>query len=78
MQLKNIAKERNNYLDEINQLKLELNEAKRLIDNQYNNSNYDNLEDNSQSELGFFSIIILIIGNKYKEKKFFFFIRRNL
>lgn len=66
MQLKNIIKERNSYLDEINQLKLELHEAKRLIDNQYNNSNYDNLGDNSQSKLSFSVITILIIVHMYK------------
>lgn len=55
MQLKNIAEEKRNYLNEINQLKLELQEAKRLNDNQYNGSE-DTLEDNTQSKLASFEL----------------------
>ncbi|KAL5238015.1 hypothetical protein ACI65C_005424 [Semiaphis heraclei] len=45
VRLKKFTEERNSYIDEINQLKLELQEAKRHSDNHYNGTDSDDLED---------------------------------
>jgi len=51
VRLKKFTDERNSYIDEINQLKLELQEAKRHSDNHYNGTDSDDLED-AQSKIG--------------------------
>ncbi|CAH1732660.1 leucine-rich repeat flightless-interacting protein 2 isoform X1 [Aphis gossypii] len=45
VRLKKFTEERNSYIDEINRLKLELQEAKRHSDNHYNGTDSDDLED---------------------------------
>jgi len=45
VRLKKFTEERNSYLEEINQLKLELQEAKRHSDSHYNGTDSDDLED---------------------------------
>lgn len=57
MRLKKFKEERNNYLEEINQLKLELQEAKRHSESHYNGADSDDLED-AQSKIGFVSNVI--------------------
>lgn len=53
-----MTEERNSYLDEIKQLKLELQEAKCYSDSHFNGSDSDDLED-VQSNVGLVSILIL-------------------
>lgn len=57
VRLQKFAEERNNYLDEINRLKLELQEAKLHSDSHYNGTDSDELED-AQSKIGLVSIVI--------------------
>lgn len=57
MRLQKFTEERNNYLDEISQLKLELQEAKLHSDSHFNGTDSDELED-AQSNIGLVSIVI--------------------
>lgn len=57
VRLKKFTEERNSYLEEINQLKLELQEAKRHSDSHYNGTDSDDLED-AQSKIGLVSTLI--------------------
>jgi len=63
VRLKKFTEERNSYIDEINRLKLELQEAKRHSDNHYNGTDSDDLED-AQSKIGFVSIAFLKVPIK--------------
>lgn len=57
VRLKKLTEERTNYLDQINKLKAELQEAKCYSDSHYNGTDSDDLED-TQSKIGSVSILI--------------------